>query len=298
MTGPKNSPSPPASRSLMQFHVITLFPEMIETAARFGVVGQAIKEEKIRLATLSPRKFTSNVHQTIDDRPFGGGDGMIMMAEPTAQALESILAELGERAPSAVVRVIHLSPRGERLTDAKVRELGKFTDLILIASRYGGIDQRFLNQFVDEEISVGDYVLSGGELPALALIDAVSRVLPGVLGNETSPEEESFSQATGLLEHPQFTRPREWRGDEVPADLLSGNHAGIEEWKDALSLFVTLERRPDILTQDRLDKITPKQLERLRKIFESLSARELEVAGISNIPLVRERLMSLKGTRR
>ena len=277
---------------LMHFHVITLFPEMIESAARFGVVGQALNAGKLSLTTLSPRKFTSNVHQTIDDRPFGGGDGMIMMAEPAALALESILESLQDRPK----RVIHFSPRGVPLTDKKVRELGQFPDLILIASRYGGIDQRFLNKYVNEEISIGDYVLSGGELPALALIDAVSRILPGVLGNEASPEEESFSQATGLLEHPQYTRPREWRGEEVPGGLLTGNHAGIEEWREALSLFVTLERRPDLLTSERLAKVTHKRLDKFRKIFSGLSVSELQAAGLSNPDLVKERLMNLKGT--
>ncbi len=263
----------------MNFHVLTVFPEMIESGTSFGVVGQARKDGLIRVSALSPRVFTHNVHQTVDDRPFGGGDGMVMLAEPLAQALESVVGGLD---PQARKRVIHLSPRGTTFTDRKARELAtQYDDLILVASRYGGVDQRFINEFVDEEISVGDYVLSGGELPALVLIDAVSRLLPGVLGNERSPDEESF--VDGLLEHPQFTRPRTWRGKDVPEALLSGHHAQIEKWKKALSVLVTIDRRPDLARH-----LSDADRALALKVWESMSAAEREVCGLS--PFVGEKL--------
>jgi tRNA (guanine37-N1)-methyltransferase len=175
----------------MHFHIVSIFPEMAELASRFGVVGQAVKEGIVTIEALSPRVFTSNVHQTVDDRPFGGGDGMVMLAEPLAQAVEKIRSSLNPQARSLV---IHLSPRGRVFSDELARELSGYTDIVLIASRYGGVDQRFLNRCVDFEVSVGDYVLSGGELPALVLVDAVTRLLPGVLGNEESAEAESFAE--------------------------------------------------------------------------------------------------------
>lgn len=209
-----------------------------------GVVGQAIARGDIGFTVVSPREFTSNVHHTVDDRPFGGGDGMIMMAEPLEQAVGKIRATLA--APAASMRVIHVSPRGARLTDAKARELAHFDDLILISSRYGGADQRFLNT-VDEEISIGDYILTGGELACLVIIDAVGRLQKGVLGNEASSSNETFAGSNGLLEHPQFTRPREWSGSTVPAAYLSGDHGKIKDIQNALSFCLTALRRPDLL---------------------------------------------------
>lgn len=263
----------------MRFHVITIFPEMIEAATRYGVVGQGIKEGKIQVEALNPRAFTANVHQTVDDRPFGGGDGMVMIVDPLQKAVESVRANA-----NGAVRVIHLSPRGRPLTDALVREWAGQTDLILIASRYGGVDQRFLNRFVDEEISIGDYVLSGGELPALVLIDAVARHLPGVLGNEASAEEESFAQ--GLLEYPQFTRPRECEGDEVPAALLSGDHAKIAEWRRSLSILVTADRRPDLL--ERASDLTRRELERAQDVLEKMSPEERVLCGLASAERIQE----------
>ena len=267
----------------MNFHCITLFPDMIEQATSYGVVGQARKSGTVRVSAITPREFTTNVHQTVDDRPFGGGDGMIMLAEPLTLAIEKVRSGI-EGKP----RVIHLSPRGRPLTDRLARELAGEKDIVLIASRYGGVDQRFLNECVDEEISVGDYVLSGGELPALCLIDAVSRHLPGVLGNESSADAESFAHGAAL-EHPQFTRPREWRGAKVPEGLLSGNHAKIEAWKRSLSLFVSLERRPDLVKP--LDK---KQWKEASEVLASLSEEDISACGLSDIACIRERLQALK----
>lgn len=282
----------------MRFHVITLFPEMIEVMSRFGVVGQAVQDGRVSISSLSPRVFTSNVHQTVDDRPFGGGDGMIMMAEPLAMAIENIVKSIKEASAATPprLRVIHLSPRGVPLTDEKVRELAGLDQLVLLASRYGGVDQRLLNHLVDEEISVGDYVLSGGELPALTLIDAVSRQLPGVLGNETSAEEESFAE--GLLEYPQFTRPREWRGDGVPTRLLSGDHAKIAQWKRGVSVLVSVERRPDLLeralAQSGEEALwTGRDLRAALDVLDSMSVEERRICGIREPVRVRARLLEL-----
>ena len=210
---------------------------------RTGVVGQAVSSGLISIATINPRSFTHDTHHTVDDRPFGGGDGMIMMAQPLAQSVESVVGVASVRPP-----VIHLSPRGRRLTDAKARELARSPEIVLVATRYGGADQRFLNEHVNEEISIGDYVLSGGELPALVLIDAIARLVPGVLGNHNSSLEESFAH-DGLLEYPQFTRPRIWRCTAAPEELLSGNHRNILTWKKIASILVTADRRPDLLIE-------------------------------------------------
>lgn len=269
----------------MNFHVITLFPEMVSHAASFGVIGQALKDKRLTLATINPRTFTSNVHQTVDDRPFGGGDGMIMLPEVLWLAYESVRPQL-----SANARVIHLSPRGQPLTDQKARELAGLTDLVLISSRYGGADQRFLNEAVDEEISIGDYVISGGELAALVVLDAVARHLPGVLGNEASADHESFALGAAL-EHPQYTRPRVWRDVEAPEALLSGHHAQIEQWKRELSILVTADRRPDLLAKLG---VSAKILAKTLKTLESMSDAERSRCGlVSSFETLQERLMSL-----
>lgn len=252
------------------FHVVTIFPEMIQGALKQGVVAQAVKEGAIEVTCTSPRQFTSNNHQTVDDRPFGGGDGMIMIAEPLALAIEAIQSRLARKA-----HVIHFSPRGRRFTDQVARELADSDDLILIASRYGGVDQRFLNTFVDDEISIGDFVVSGGELPALLLIDAVARLLPGVLGNESSAGNESFSPALRGLEYPQYTRPRSWREQDVPEALLSGDHARIEEWKAGLACLVTFDRRPDLI-----GTFTKCDFQQALAALRSLSESDLACCGL------------------
>lgn len=285
----------------MRFQVITLFPEMIELGTRFGVVGQAVKDGRLAITALSPRVFTSNVHQTVDDRPFGGGDGMVMIPEPLKSAIEK---SREQAAPGAKLKVIHLSPRGRPFTDQVARELSEFDELILVASRYGGVDQRLLNDCVDDEISIGDYVLSGGELPALTVIDAVARLLPGVLGNESSPEEESF--ARGLLEHPQYTRPREWQGAEVPSDLLSGDHARIAAWRRKVSLLATAARRPELLDSVATEALQAKDVEAALRFLREVKGAELEVLGLgpglvgaeSALERLYERLPQKKGGRR
>lgn len=250
------------------FQVITLFPEMIQAALSSGVVGQAQKKSKIALSCINPREFTSDIHKTVDDRPFGGGDGMIMLPEPLEKSIQKAKAQ------SPKARVIYLSPQGQALTHDKARALAQESSLILLCGRYGGIDQRVINQFVDEELSIGDYVLSGGELAACVVIDAISRFVPGVLGHQDSVDQDSFAE--GLLEQPNFTKPRDYRGQEVPVVLLSGHHQKIQEWKHVVSLLVTLSKRPDMLDRRALR-------EKLKEAFlfwQKLSPSERETLGL------------------
>ncbi len=270
----------------MNFHVVTLFPEILDSAARgFGIVGQAISKGQIGFFCVSPRSFTTNVHHTIDDRPFGGGDGMIMMAEPLARSLAHIrelIAARPDQAASNATRVIHVSPRGQRLDDTKARELAQLKDLILISSRYGGADQRFINSHVDEEISIGDYILTGGELAALVIIDAVGRLQVGVLGNDSSASNESFAGTNGLLEHPQFTRPREWSGQQVPAGYMSGDHAKIAAFQEALSVWLSALRRPDLLPAAvESGSLSLKKIAAFTKSLEVISQEDLELCGLA-----------------
>ncbi len=276
----------------MHFHVISFFPEMIETAAKAGVVGQAISKGKLGLTSISPRDFTSNAHHTVDDRPFGGGDGMIMLADTLSSALAHVKDDLEGR-----IRTIHVSPRGTPFSDQKARELASFDHLILISSRYGGADQRFLNAHVDEEISLGDFILTGGELATLVIIDAVGRLQSGVLGNDASSQNESFAGEFGLLEHPQFTRPREWNGQTVPKDLLSGDHARIKKFQDDLMILVTLERRPDLtgeLESRAKEKHVRKWIDRASKTLDRLEADgEAALCGLKDTSLIRKRMERL-----
>lgn len=259
---------------MLRFDVVTLFPDLIEGAVQHGLLGQALKKDLLQVATVNPRDFTEDRHRTVDDRPFGGGDGMVMLIEP----LEKTLAQIAK--PSA--HVIYLSPQGSVLTDAKARELSTKENVVLICGRYGGIDQRLINHYVDEEISIGDYVLAGGETAALVVIEATSRFVPGVLGHEESPEKDSF--AKGLLEEPSFTRPREYLGEEAPEILLSGNHAKILEWKKKVSLLVTLKKRPDLYHKfwkgNGDKKLTPGAL---REFYANLKDGEKKSLGLENL---------------
>jgi len=228
----------------LNFDVITLFPPMFDALAKHGITRRALEQERFRLQLWNPRDFTEDNYRTVDDRPYGGGPGMVMLAEPLEKA---ILAAKKRQKQVGVAnpRVIHLSPQGRALTHQRVMALTREPGLVLLASRYEGVDERLLQHQVDEEISLGDYVLSGGELAAMVLIDAVTRHIPGALGDEASAEEESF--ADGLLEHPQYTRPAEYRGWAVPEVLLSGHHKNIEKWKQDQRARRTDERRPDLL---------------------------------------------------
>lgn len=224
----------------MWLGVITLFPEMFRAVTDFGVTGRAVKNGLLELHTWNPRDFTHDRHNTVDDRPYGGGPGMLMMVQPLRDAIHAAKAAAGEGA-----KVIYLSPQGRKLDQQGVTELAQSSRLILVCGRYEGIDERIIQTEVDEEWSIGDYVLSGGELPAMTLIDSVSRLVPGVLGKQASAEQDSFSD--GLLDWPHYTRPESLDGLDVPAVLLSGNHEQIRLWRLQQSLGRTLLRRPELL---------------------------------------------------
>ena len=225
--------------------VVSLFPDLIRGIAAVGVLGRALKQGGLALEVFNPRDHATDRHATVDDRPYGGGPGMVMLAEP-------LLASIGEaksRAPSPAT-VVCLSPQGKRLDQAGVQRLAGETSLVLVAGRYEGIDDRVLQLAVDEEVSIGDYVLTGGELPAMVLIDAMSRLLPGTLGNSESALSESHLD--GLLEYPHYTRPETVAGLKVPAVLLSGDHAAVENWRRAQALKRTWQRRPELLASRQL----------------------------------------------
>ncbi len=235
----------------MQLDAITLFPEMFEALTRFGVTRRALEQSIWQFAAWNPRDFATDNYRTVDDRPYGGGPGMVMLVEPLEKAIAAA------RAPPAAqgVRrshVVYLSPQGNRLSHAKAVELSQRPGLILLCGRYEGIDERLIDSEVDEEISVGDYVLSGGELPAMVLMDAVLRLLPGVLNDAQSAYEDSF--VDGLLDCPHYTRPEEYRGVRVPDVLMSGNHAMIAKWRLKQALGRTFERRPELLASRTLTK--------------------------------------------
>lgn len=238
------------SRAL-QFDVVTLFPPMFEAISAQGVTSRALEKQIYQLTLWNPRDFTTDNYKTVDDRPYGGGPGMVMLVEPLEKAINA--AKTRQRAAGVESpRVIHLSPQGKQLTHARVVSFAAEPGLILLASRYEGVDERLLRRVVDEEISIGDYVLSGGELPAMVLIDAIVRQLPGTLGDADSAAEDSF--VDGLLDCPHYTRPEVYDGERVPDVLMSGNHAHIKRWRLKQSLGRTREKRPDLLAARPLTK--------------------------------------------
>ena len=232
----------------MQFDVVTLFPEMFTALTQSGVTRRAFDQKKCELSLWNPRDFTSDNHRTVDDRPYGGGPGMVMLTKPlqaSIAAAKTRQTTLGLQAP----RVVYLSPQGAPLTHQRVMQLVQEPGLVLLCGRYEAVDQRLLDSCVDEEISLGDFVLSGGELPAMALMDAVIRQLPGVLHDGASAVEDSF--VNGLLDCPHYTRPEEYEGVTVPPVLLGGHHAEIEKWRRARALEATAEKRPDLILKAR-----------------------------------------------
>ena len=230
----------------MRIEVVTLFPELIRGALAAGVLGRAVQRGLLEVGTEDPRAHTRDVHRTVDDRPYGGGPGMVMKPEPLSAAIAAAAA----RVPEGTLRVA-LSAQGEVLTQGRLAELARRSALVLVAGRYEGIDERVLERSIDLELSIGDYVLSGGELAALVVIDAVARLLPGALGDERSSVEESFTE--GLLEGPQYTRPEVYDGLAVPPVLLSGDHAAIRRWRLKQALGRPAARRPDLLARLALD---------------------------------------------
>ncbi len=239
----------------MRIAVVSLFPEMFTAVTEHGITGRAVAQGQIDVVHHNPRDFATDRHRTVDDRPYGGGPGMVMKVEPLRQAVAA--AKRGIQGPA---RVIYLSPQGRLLDHRKVVELATEQALVLVSGRYEGVDERFLEAEVDEELSIGDYVLSGGELAAMVLIDAVSRQLPGVLGHAESAGQDSF--ANGLLDCPHYTRPEHYEGRAVPAVLLSGDHERIRRWRLQQALSRTRERRPDLLTARSM---SPEEVELLER---------------------------------
>ena len=242
----------------MNINIITLFPEIFE-ALNYGLLGQAIEREDIKINIFNLREHQINKHGQVDDKPYGGGQGMVLMAEPLEKSLNDIPTNL-------LGRVINLSPQGSLLNHQKAKELSSLSNITIISGRYEGIDERFISQYVDDEISIGDFVLSGGEFAALSLIDSLSRFIPGVIGNKQSVDQDSLSQ--GFLKGPVFTRPENFNSESVPEVLLSGDHKKIQEWKDDQALIRTFKRRPELL---KSVKLTKKQ----KKLLEDLASKRI-----------------------
>jgi tRNA (guanine37-N1)-methyltransferase len=223
----------------IKFTVITIFPQMVKDVMSYGVIGKALEKDIIELQVLNPRDFSKDKHQRVDDRPFGGGAGMVMMYDPLAETVRHLRKQDGS------IKLSYLSPHGKQLKQDSINQMAQQQHIVLLCGRYEGIDQRFLDEFIDDEISIGDYVISGGELAAAVIIDAVSRQIPEVLGDEESAKTDSFMN--NLLGTPQYTRSDELKQEGVPEVLLSGNHAEIEKWRQQRSISVTKTKRPDLL---------------------------------------------------
>ena len=245
----------------MRIDILTLFPEMCETVMAESIIGRARKRGAVQVCCHQIRDFAYDKHNRVDDTLFGGGMGMLMMAEPIALCMDDLVEQLGKKP-----HVLYMSPQGSVLSQEKVKELAMYENIAILCGHYEGVDERVLEAYVDEEISIGDYVLTGGELPALVVADAVCRMKDGVLSNDVCFEEESHYN--GLLEYPQYTRPATWRGRSVPPVLLSGNHAAIAKWRREQSLLRTLHKRPDLLAAAELTKQDKKYLVSLESHVE------------------------------
>ena len=235
----------------VRFDIITIFPGMFSSVVDESILGRAVKSGLVEIQRVDLRDFTEDRHRSVDDRPYGGGPGMVFKPEPVFDAVESVLGEVGSAADAGVRKII-LTPQGRRLDQSLLRELSGESRIVLLCGHYEGFDERIIEGLDFEEVSIGDYVLSGGELPAMVLIDGVVRLLPGALGHPESSEEESFEN--GILEYPQYTRPPEYRGMKVPDVLLSGNHAEIEQWRRQQALERTRDRRGDLLENRELQE--------------------------------------------
>lgn len=246
--------------------VITLFPEMFDAITAWGVTSRAVKQKLVNVRCFNPRDYTTDKHRTVDDRPYGGGPGMVMKIEPLEKALSDARSWL-EQENNLPVHVVYLSPQGSRFTQQAAEYYRRKGSLVLIAGRYEGIDERFIAEHVDEECSIGDYVLSGGELPAMVVMDAITRLQPGALGDAGSAEQDSFMN--GLLDCPHYTRPEVYRGRTVPEVLLSGDHAKIDRWRQMQSLGRTEQRRPDLLKQSELSTEQQKLLAEFRHLHSA-----------------------------
>lgn len=242
----------------MNYHVLTLFPEMIENGMNTSITGRAITKGLLSLEAINIRDFAFNKHQKVDDYPYGGGAGMLMQAEPVYLSYESIAERIGRKP-----RVIFLTPQGKTFNQDMAKEFALEEDLVFLCGHYEGIDERVLEEIVTDYVSIGDYVLTGGELPAMVMMDSISRLVPGVLNNQESGETESFSG--NLLEYPQYSRPEEWHGKKVPEVLLSGHHANVDKWRREQSIIRTAKWRPDLLPKADLTNKEWNEVRRLRK---------------------------------
>ena len=242
----------------MNYHVLTLFPEMIENGMNTSITGRAITKGLLSLEAINIRDFAFNKHQKVDDYPYGGGAGMLMQAEPGYLSYESITERIGRKP-----RVIFLTPQGKTFNQDMAKEFALEEDLVFLCGHYEGIDERVLEEIVTDYVSIGDYVLTGGELPAMVMMDSISRMVPGVLNNQESGETESFSG--NLLEYPQYSRPEEWHGKKVPEVLLSGHHANVDKWRREQSIIRTAKWRPDLLPKADLTNKEWNEVRRLRK---------------------------------
>ena len=242
----------------MNYHVLTLFPEMIENGMNTSITGRAITKGLLSLEAINIRDFAFNKHQKVDDYPYGGGAGMLMQAEPVYLSYESIAERIGRKP-----RVIFLTPQGKTFNQDMAKEFALEEDLVFLCGHYEGIDERVLEEIVTDYVSIGDYVLTGGELPAMVMMDSISRMVPGVLNNQESGETESFSG--NLLEYPQYSRPEEWHGKKVAVVLLSGHHANVDKWRREQSIIRTAKWRPDLLPKADLTNKEWNEVRRLRK---------------------------------
>ena len=242
----------------MNFHVLTLFPEMIQQGMNTSIIGRAITGGYLSVEAINIRDYAFNKHQKVDDYPYGGGAGMLMQAQPVYDAWKSVVDRIGYKP-----RTVYLTPQGPTFTQPMAKDLAQEKDLILLCGHYEGIDERVLEEVVTDFVSIGDYVLTGGELPAMVMMDSISRMVPGVLSNQESGETESF--AGNLLEYPQYSRPEEWHGKKVPPVLLSGHHANIEAWRREQSILRTAKNRPDLLRKADLTNKEWNQVRQWRK---------------------------------
>ena len=241
----------------MFFAVITLFPEMFEAITRFGISGRAAQRDLMQIHCINPRDYAKGNYKRVDERPFGGGPGMVMMAEPLAQAIQHA-KQLAQQAGAVHVPVVYMSPQGKTLNETAVQQFVQYDGLIVLCGRYEGVDERLIQNYVDQEWSIGDYVLSGGELPAMVLLDSIIRRLPGAMSDDQSHVQDSF--VDGLLDRPQYTKPDHFEGLDVPEVLKSGHHANIEKWRFLQRYQRTLERRPELIEQVELSKQQKKWL--------------------------------------
>ena len=242
----------------MRIDIITLFPEMFTPVLGDSIIGRAQKSGALEIHCHQLRDYAFDKHRRVDDTPYGGGMGMLMKAEPIALCFEDICDKIGKRP-----HFVYMSPQGKTLTQQRLKEIAEIENVCILCGHYEGVDQRLLDEFIDEEISIGDYVLTGGELPAMVMMDSISRMVPGVLNNQESGETESF--AGNLLEYPQYSRPEEWHGKKVPEVLMSGHHANIEKWRREQPIYRTAKRRPDLLKKSDLTNKEWNYVRQLRK---------------------------------